>query len=191
DEDALTASALFSTSEKADLALQRGRLIHRMLQNLPGFPEGERRAAAERYAERAARFWPAEQRQRLVSTVMAALEDEALHPLFDVGSRAEVSVMGTMRLKGELRAVSGRIDRMAVLGDRVIIADYKTNRNPPLEAAQAPLSYRVQLAIYREILQPLYPGKQIECWLIYTENGSLIRLDDALLQRSLADLETS
>jgi ATP-dependent helicase/nuclease subunit A len=122
---------------------------------------------------------------------MSVLEDEALHPLFDAGSRAEVSVMGTMRIKGELRAVSGRIDRMAVLADQVIIADYKTNRNPPLEAAQAPLSHRVQLAIYREILQPLYPGKQIECWLIYSENGSLIRLDDSLLQRSLADLETS
>ena len=61
----------------------------------------------------------------------------------------------------------------------------------PLEAAQAPLSHRVQLAIYREILQPLYPGRQVECWLIYTENGSLIPLDDSLLQRSLADLETS
>ena len=99
--------------------------------------------------------------------------------------------MGTMRLKGELRAVSGRIDRMAVLSDRVIIADYKTNRNPPSEAEQSPLSHRVQLAIYREILQPLYPGKEVECWLIYTENGSLIRPGVDLLQRSLADLETS
>ncbi|PLK70157.1 double-strand break repair helicase AddA [Rhizobium sp. TH135] len=191
DEDVLTASALFATTEKADLALQRGRLIHRLLQNLPILPASEQRTAAERYANRAARFWTAEQRERLVSTVMSVLEDESLGPLFSVGSRAEVSVMGTMRLKGELRAVSGRIDRMTVLPDRVIIADYKTNRNPPLEAAQAPLSHRVQLAIYREILQPLYPGKQVECWLIYTENGSLIPLDDSLLQRSLADLETS
>lgn len=191
DEDAVTASALFATEEKADLALQRGRLIHRMLQNLPGVTGIEKREAATRYAERAARFWPAEQREKLVSTVMSVLEDENLAPLFGPGSRAEVSVMGTMRLKGELRAVSGRIDRMAVLSDRVIIADYKTNRNPPSDADRSPLSHRVQLAIYREILQPLYPGKEVECWLIYTENGSLIRPDEDLLQRSLADLETS
>ncbi len=139
DEDVLTASALFATTEKADLALQRGRLIHRLLQNLPVLPASEQRTAAERYANRAARFWTADQRERLVSTVMSVLEDESLGPLFSAGSRAEVSVMGTMRLKGELRAVSGRIDRMTVLPDRVIIADYKTNRNPPLDAAQAPL----------------------------------------------------
>ena len=51
-----------------------------------------------RYANRAARFWTAEQRERLVSTVMSVLEDESLGPLFSAGSRAEVSVMGTMRL---------------------------------------------------------------------------------------------
>jgi ATP-dependent helicase/nuclease subunit A len=190
-EDMITASALFASDEKADIALQRGRLIHRMLQNLPEIPAADRPGAAERYVSRAARFWPATERERLVSTVLSVLDNPHLTLLFAEGSQPEVSVMGTLTLRGEQRAVSGRLDRMAVLSDKVVIADYKTNRKPPRDADSAPLSHRAQLAIYREILQPLYPGKTIECWLIYTETGTLIQLHDALLARSLADLQTS
>ncbi len=190
-EDMITASALFGSDEKPDIALQRGRLIHRMLQNLPEIPEADRQDAAERYVSRSARFWPAPERERLVSTVLSVLENPNLTSLFAEDSQPEVSVMGTLTLRGEQRAVSGRLDRMAVLADKVVIADYKTNRKPPREAAAAPLSHRAQLAIYREILQPLYPAKAIECWLIYTETGSVIPLDDALLAQSLADLQTS
>ncbi|KQW27808.1 ATP-dependent DNA helicase [Rhizobium sp. Root274] len=190
-EDMITASALFVSDEKPDIALQRGRLIHRMLQNLPEVPRTEWADAAERYVNRSARFWPMPERQRLVSTVLSVLENPELTSLFTDGSQPEVSVMGTLMLRGEPRAVSGRLDRMAVLPDKVVIADYKTNRKPPRNADSAPLSHRAQLAIYREILKPLYPGKSIECWLVYTETGSLIRLDDTVLARSLADLQTS
>lgn len=190
-EDMITASALFVSDEKPGIALQRGRLIHRMLQNLPEVPQAEWADAAERYASRAARFWPAHERERLVSTVLSVLENPHLAPLFGEKSQPEVSVMGTLVLRGEQRAVSGRLDRMAVLSDKVVIADYKTNRKPPRDAAGTPLSHRAQLAIYREILQPLYPSKTIECWLIYTETGAVIALGDELLARSLADLQTS
>ncbi|THV22135.1 double-strand break repair helicase AddA [Peteryoungia ipomoeae] len=189
--EVLTTSRLFTATEKAGIALQKGRLVHRMLQNLPAIPQHERREAAERYAERAARFWPAAERLRLVETVMSVLESEELSALFAENSEAEVSVMGTIELNREPRAVSGRVDRMAVLADKVIIADYKTNRQSPETAEQAPLSHRVQLAIYRDILKPLYPQKTVECWLVYTESGTTLRLDDATLNRSLADIETS
>ncbi|KPF42910.1 double-strand break repair helicase AddA [Rhizobium sp. AAP43] len=187
----LTSSPLFTQTEKAGIALQRGRLVHRMLQNLPSVAIEDRLEAAQRYAERAARYWPSAERFRLVETVMKVLEDSALAPLFSAPSEPEVSVMGTIDLNGEPRAVSGRIDRMAVLADRVIIADYKTNRQPPDSADMAPLSHRVQLAIYRDILKPLYPQKRIECWLVYTETGTLLRLDDAVLSRSLAEIAVS
>lgn len=189
--EVLTTSRLFTTTEKAGIALQKGRLVHRMLQNLPAIPADQRREAAERYAERAARFWPAMERQRLVETVMGVLEAEALVGLFSENSEPEVFVMGTIALHGEPRAVSGRIDRMAVLADKVIIADYKTNRLSPATAEEAPLSHRVQLAIYRDILKPLYPDKAVECWLIYTESGTVLRLDDKTLSRSLADIKVS
>ncbi len=73
-DDLAVRSPLFG--EKADvssLALQRGRLVHRMLQALPDLPEAEREEAARRYAERAARFWPTKERERLVAAVLRVI----------------------------------------------------------------------------------------------------------------------
>ncbi len=182
------ASPLFGKRERAGRAAERGRLTHRMLQVLPGFPEHERVAAAERYLERTARYWPKAERESLHHAICRILEDQALEPVFAAGSRAEVAVMGMLRLRGRDYAISGRIDRMAVLDDRVLLVDFKTNRQPPSNAEETPLAHRAQLAIYRDIIQPLYPDKRIECLLIYTETAGKILLPDALLDRSLAEI---
>ncbi|MCK8781804.1 double-strand break repair helicase AddA [Rhizobium sp. NTR19] len=189
-DDLVYASPLFSTKESTGLAAQKGRLVHRMLQMLAEFPHAEREAAAYRYAERAARFWPAAERDKLVQCVLSVLSNPALHLVFSERGQAEVSIMGTLALEGRDYAISGRIDRLVVTDDRVIVLDYKTNRTPPRDAEQVPLAHRAQLAIYREILRPLYPGKDIECLLVYTETGGVISLSPELMARSLAELKT-
>src|SRR5690606_6727891 len=56
-DDAITpeSSPLFGENGKfSSIALQRGRLVHRMLQMLPDLPESQWEEAAERYVSRAA-----------------------------------------------------------------------------------------------------------------------------------------
>ena len=190
-DDALVTSPLFGEREFNGISLQKGRLIHRMLQMLPQVAAGQRETAARRYAARAARFWPPAERAKLVETIIAVLDHPALQSIFTSHAQAEVSVMGSFTLNGEERAVSGRIDRMAVLDGRVVLVDYKTNRNPPRSSDEAPLSHRAQLAIYREILRPLYPGSTFDCLLVYTETGSVVSLGEDTLSQSLAALKTS
>ena len=98
--------------------------------------------------------------------------------------------MGTLTLDGRDYAVSGRVDRLAVLDDRVVILDYKTNRVPPETAAAIPFAHRAQLAIYQTIMAPLYPGKRIDCVLVYTENGSVHTLTPEAMALALAQLKT-
>ncbi len=179
--------------EKADvssLALQRGRLVHRMLQALPDLPEAEREEAARRYAERAARFWPTKERERLVAAVLRVIAEPAVQQAFSANSRAEVSIMGTMILGRQQFAVSGRIDRLAVDGEKVSLVDYKTNRVPPRSANEIPFAHIAQLAIYREILAPLYPGKEFVCALIYTENAAFIEVGNDAMIDALAAIKT-
>ncbi|MCJ8519802.1 ATP-dependent helicase/nuclease subunit A [Pseudorhizobium tarimense] len=187
-DDLVTGSSLFGDAATSNLALQKGRLVHRMLQVLPDLPAQERSAAAERYAERAARSWPQAERDSLVTCVMAILDQLELQPVFSGHSRAEVSIMGTLALGGQDFAISGRIDRMAVADTEVTIVDYKTNRTVPANEGQVPLAYRAQLALYREILRPLYPRHTFRCLLAYTESGHVIALSDEVLDRSLAEL---
>ena len=189
-DDLIVTSPLFGDKAKGSLALQKGKLVHRMLQMLTEFPEADRAAAARRYADRAARFWPAEERSKLVAGVMSILSHPDLAPVFSARSQSEVSIMGTLTLDGQDFAISGRIDRLVETEDRVIILDYKTNRVPPASETEVPLAYRAQLAIYREILGPLYPGKAIEGVLAYTETASIITLSTGLMARSLAELQT-
>ncbi|WP_246668849.1 PD-(D/E)XK nuclease family protein, partial [Agrobacterium rosae] len=190
-EDLLVTSPLFAKQEvSSGLALQRGKLVHRMLQTLPEYPSEQRDATARRYAERAARFWPEHEREKLIRSTLAVLSEPALQPAFSANSRAEISIMGTLRLGTKDYSVSGRIDRLAVDGDRVILVDYKTNRVPPVKDADIPLAHKAQLAIYKSILEPLYPDKSFTCALVYTENASFVTLSDEALSAALAAIET-
>lgn len=186
--DRLVNSPLFGEKTKAGRAAERGRLTHRMLQILPDFPSHERREAAARYLSRAARFWTEQERETQLAAVMRLLEEPGLAPVFADGSRGEVALMGTLRLGERDYAISGRIDRLAVSPDAVLLVDYKTNRSPPSDQQSVPLAHRAQLAIYRDILKPLYPGRPIRAWLIYTETGQVIALDDQTLAQSLAEI---
>ena len=98
--------------------------------------------------------------------------------------------MGTLQLGNQSYAVSGRVDRLAVLEDRVVILDYKTNRVPPTTPDAIPYAHKAQLAIYREILTPLYPGKRIDCVLVYSEDATVHTLTEPMLRSALAELKT-
>jgi ATP-dependent helicase/nuclease subunit A len=174
-DDLLIASPLFVEKGKPDRSLQKGRLLHRMLQTLPDVPRGEQADAAVRYTKRAASFWPEAERQQLVDSVVKLLRDPSLESVFSTHAQAEVSVMGTLTIGGVDHAVSGRVDRMAVFDERVVVLDYKTNRVPPQTAEAIPFAHKAQLAFFREILAPLYPGKRIDCVLVYTETAPFTR----------------
>ncbi|MCO5154331.1 MULTISPECIES: double-strand break repair helicase AddA [unclassified Shinella] len=189
--DLLVPSALFGRKggvPGAGLAMERGRILHRFLQVLPAFADAERPAAARRYLERAAAHWPESARTSLVEAALAVIGDEDLAAIFSPAARAEVSIMGTLTLGSRDYAVSGRIDRMAITDAAVEIVDFKTNRVPPASHADIPFEHRAQLAIYRAILMPLYPAREIRCGLIYTEAAKTYWLDAGLMEASLAEL---
>jgi ATP-dependent helicase/nuclease subunit A len=120
--------------------------------------------------------------------VLSILADSRFGALFSPSSRAEVGIMGSLEVKGRLRSISGKIDRLAVTADRVSIVDYKTNRLAPTSLADVPPAYVLQLALYRALLQPLYPGRAVTAALLFTEAPRLIELPTAAMDDALARL---
>jgi ATP-dependent helicase/nuclease subunit A len=169
-------------------AIVRGLVIHRLLQTLPGLPADRREAAAMRYLQRAASGWSEQERAFTWAQVRSVLELKEFAPLFSPSSRAEVSIMGRLAVRGEPRSVAGKIDRLAVTDDTVYIVDYKTNRPAPATLAEVPEAYVIQLALYRALLQPLYPGRGIAAVLLFTEAPRLIALPDSVMDAALARL---
>ena len=178
-------------AETLRLALQRGQLVHRLLQTLPDIPPTQRADAARRFLARVKPAIDPAAGEAMMTETSAVLADAAFAPLFAVGSRAEVPIAGRITLTGgKLVAVSGQIDRLAVSATTVLIADFKTDRNPPRHVEGIAPGYRRQLALYRAVLTRLYPRHEIRAAVVFTQAPHLLELPAALLDTSLADLAT-
>ena len=65
--------------------------------------------------------------------------------------------------------VSGIVDRLLVTPAKVLVVDYKTNRAPAADAGSVPESYRRQMQTYARLLAGIYPGREIQTALLWTE----------------------
>ncbi len=162
-----------------DAALAKGVIVHALLQHLPDLAAAERRAAGAKYLAQPGLGLDAAAQAGMIAAVLTILENPALVALFGPGSRAEVPIAGVL---GEVE-IGGLIDRLAVGADEILIADYKTNRAPPLTPAEIPPAYLRQLAAYRAILAQIYPRRPITCLLIWTETAVVMKVPEAMLAR--------
>jgi len=181
-------SPVLDGEEEVGFAAARGSAIHKLLQVLPDMPPEARAGAAERFLGRVAADWQEKDRTGAWAQVEAILGDRDFAALFSPASRAEVAIMGEVAVRGKQRQVSGMIDRLAVTDAEVLVVDYKTNRPPPSSLAEVPPAYVLQLALYRELLRPLYPGKVVRTALLFTETPELMPLPDTALDDVLARL---
>jgi ATP-dependent helicase/nuclease subunit A len=160
------------------LRFRRGRLIHRLLQTLPDLPPDERAVAAGRFLARPDHGLGQAAQNEIVREVLRLFDHPELAVLFGPGSRAEVPIAG---LIGST-TISGQIDRLVVAGDRVLLADYKSNRPPPRTIEDVPLIYLKQMAFYRNALVRIYPGRRIDAILVWTDGPQVMQLPIATLE---------
>jgi ATP-dependent helicase/nuclease subunit A len=159
---------------------RRGLMIHALLAHLPEVPEIEREKRALAYLKREGIEHG--DAKEIVAECFAVLRHPEFAPLFTPKSRAEVGVTALLPEFGNLR-VSGQIDRLAVTDDAVLIADFKTNRPPPKTPDGTPAIYLAQMALYRAALARIYPGRRVECALIWTVGPQLMKLPSELSTR--------
>jgi ATP-dependent helicase/nuclease subunit A len=169
-------------------ALLRGALAHRLLQALPAIPRERRaKAAADYLARRGGDLDKAEQ-SSIAEQVVLVTEHQRFYELYGAHSRAEVPIVGRVQINGQTRRVSGQVDRLSITQGAVLIADFKTNRPVPRIVPQA---YVTQLALYRVVLQKLYPDKTVRCALIWTEAPDLVELSDEALDSALTQITSA
>ena len=159
--------------------LRRGRVVHRLLELLPVVAAANRRDAALRLIARHAPDWDAEAAGALADTLLALLDDPAHAALFARGSAAEVSIVGQL---GEA-VIAGQVDRLVVTPDAVLIVDYKTGTMPRSGIEGTPEAYLRQLAAYRAVLAKVYPGRAVQCALLWVDYPEFLPIPDSLLDR--------
>jgi ATP-dependent helicase/nuclease subunit A len=169
---------------------RRGDLIHRLLQLLPDVAPAERRAAAAALMAREHDLTP-EQRAEMAAAALAVLEDARFAAVFGPGSRAEAAIAGTAPELPDGLAVSGRLDRLVIEPDRVLVADFKTNRPAPSRIEDADEAYITQMAVYAAVLRAAFPGRTVEAALVWTDGPKLMNVPENLMAQALRALPRS
>ena len=178
---AVTASPLGENLSKLRqaraAALAKGRMVHALLQHLPDTAPLDRASAATAYVAQSATELSEAARAEICRSVLKILEDPELKLLFEPGSRAEAPITGVV---GDME-IGGLIDRLAVGPSTILVADFKTDRQPPANAEAIPAAYLRQLAAYRALLAQIYPAHHIQCVLIWTETATPLPVPESLL----------
>jgi ATP-dependent helicase/nuclease subunit A len=168
-------------------ALERGRIMHILLQHLPQVPPAARRQAAHRFLETRAANLDAQACAELVDEALAVLDLPQMRELFGPQSRAEVAVAGRLaRADGTSVDIAGQIDRIVETETAVLIADFKTGSVP--DPSAVPQAFVAQMALYKAVLAPLWPGKRLSMLLIFTAEGKIVELAEAALAAALRRL---
>jgi ATP-dependent helicase/nuclease subunit A len=187
DDDETGGAFEPSLSSAADRqkALERGSLVHRLMQSLPDIPAEHRKQAAASFLEKRAKNFSADEQTKISDSILAILHDNSFAEIFAPGSRAELPIVGRfLRDNAPPVHVSGQVDRIAVTADAVLIVDYKTDRRLPKNLGEV-ASYVTQLALYRAVLVRLYPGKTVRAALLFTDGPQLIEIPAAAMDTAI------
>jgi len=172
-------AALSPLTDSSGQRFRRGLLIHALLAMLPNVPPPERARTGRHYLS--SRGVQDEDAGALMDEVIGVLDDSEFASLFNEHSRGEIAITAALPELGIGVSVSGQIDRLALSENKIMIADFKTNRPAPHSVEKIPAIYRAQMALYRAALSKIYPGKHISCALIWTDGPRAMRLPDSLL----------
>ncbi|MGN6514456.1 MAG: double-strand break repair helicase AddA [Rhizomicrobium sp.] len=180
-EEPATLSPL---SEQGAKRFQRGNLIHGLLARLPDVSPHKRRDTALRYLR--ANSVDETEAPQIADETLAVLSDRQFAAAFAEGSKAEVALVADLSNElGDGARLNGRIDRLAITMDEVLVVDFKTNRPPPPDAEHVATVYKAQMALYKAALSKVFPGKRITCALVWTDGPRLMPLPDAMLEAEI------
>jgi len=162
---------------------QRGNLIHKLLELLPDIAPARRHDVSRKYLD--LNGVETDFATEIMSEVFSVLDHAEFQLFFGEGSRAEVSLGGRAKTLPKGLYLNGQIDRLTVTDTHVYIIDYKSNRPSPQKQADVPDMYMAQMAAYRELAKDIYPGHDIVCALLWTDEPFLMTLDTEGLDQAL------
>ena len=166
DEQDISASPLADDGH----FYKRGTVIHKLLQYISSVGVQNREQVAYQFLEQHLPEFSDIERCKIVCEVLKLC---ATYPeIFSEQSMPEVPIIGEVGGK----IISAKVDRLVINQDKVIIVDYKTNRPAAKNLDEVPDLYIKQLQSYKMLLEKIYPTKDIETYILWTNTCNMMKL---------------
>jgi len=185
------AKSLKAEDGRADreVLLQRGKMIHRLLEILPDISGADWKACSVRLLESEFSAAP-DEAELAFEEARRVLETEELAFLFEDGALSEVEIWA----KGPglpPEGIMGVIDRLVVSPDAVLAVDFKTNAAVPSVPEQTPDGLLRQMGAYLAALEAVYPGRRVDIAILWTRTPALMRFSRETVRQALEGIAAS
>ncbi len=175
--------ALPGAGDDTATAMRRGNITHLLLEHLPRLPQAAWPAAAAGIAALETSDISEENLAPMLEEATAVLTSPALAQIFAPDTLAEVDVTGrSPTLNAE---VFGKIDRLVITDNSILIVDFKTNATVPSRPHETPEGLLRQMGAYAELLAPIYPGRSIVTAILWSRTATLMELPHDLVSAAL------
>ncbi|WP_395542500.1 double-strand break repair helicase AddA [Neotabrizicola sp. sgz301269] len=152
--------------------LERGSLLHLLLEHLPDSPPQDWPALAETLGAG----------PQVLAEARAILSDPALAWIFAPGTLAEVPLSTPWNRD----VLIGAADRLIVTPDVVTVVDFKSNVSLPAGPDAIPEAYLRQLGAYALALEGIYPGRRIDTAILWTRGPQLMAVSAEIVRAALS-----
>lgn len=157
---------------RVNLAILKGNAIHKLLEVLPDSKKEDREKIADIYLNNYFTGLTNIDKHNIKNTVFNILNNEEFKFFFAEDSKSEVAIVGNI----DGFSVSGQIDRLVELDDKILIMDYKNTSKNYKNVKDLPDAYIKQLELYKRLVEKIYKNKIVECYILVTSYGSLVRV---------------
>ena len=168
------------------MALTRGSAVHLLLETLTDRPKATRHELANRLLAHRFPDLPDEITAGVLTEALAVFDAPFADTIFGPGSLAEAGMALELPAISETRML-GRIDRLVIGPERVLVVDFKTDAQPTAVNEELPEGYLLQLGCYRAAIAAIYPEHVVDAAILWTAGPVLMSIDGVLLDKTLAE----
>jgi ATP-dependent helicase/nuclease subunit A len=159
-------------------AVARGRVIHKILQELPQMAPEEGLKLATRILAKNKLDWG------LADSILSLIANPEYRDFFGAGSQAEVSISAMLP---DGQRMTGKIDRLVIRPNDILFLDYKTDWNVP-ESLSYDHPYVLQVAAYAAALKQAYSDKTVKSAILWTTVPRVDWIADDTLQKAISNM---
>ncbi|NOZ33019.1 MAG: UvrD-helicase domain-containing protein, partial [Alphaproteobacteria bacterium] len=169
----ISAGMAKGDGQDAEAARLGGIAIHELLSVLPALPPHERDNQGRIALRNLLPGYPLDH-DRLLAEALALIERPDLADLFGPNARSELPIAATATQNDTPVLISGRIDRLVVGADSVLIVDFKSDAAPPGPGEPLPAAYTRQMGLYWLVVRKIFAPRRVSAAVLWTRTGQLV-----------------